>query len=97
MIGLSNERIQEHVVQLNVHYAAEKRYVHIKNLQCALISDPDLNPLSREHTYSIVQCLFVTRFTKTIPNGTRTEIQFKFKPNINDTLMHYPETSTVWL
>ena len=36
-----------------------KRYIHIKNLQCALFSDPDLNPLPREHTCLVMQCLFI--------------------------------------
>ena len=25
------------------------------------------------------------------------ELKFHLKPNINDALMHYPETSTTWL
>ena len=43
-----------------MHYATEKRYVHIQNLQHALCSDPDLYPLPKEHTCLIMQCLFIT-------------------------------------
>ena len=60
-IGLSmlDETDKDYIIQLSVHYSAEKRYLHLNHLRSAFLTDPDFNPLPRDHICLIMQSLFI--------------------------------------
>ena len=58
-LGLVNHTSKQYIVQLNVPYAEEIKYLHIKNLYQALEKDPDLAALPKENLGVILQTLFI--------------------------------------
>ena len=89
---LSNEQ-KQYIVQLNVHYSAEKKYVSLNNLNEALINDPDLCSLHREGLCLILQSLFISTgcdfisYFKSFGKATILNVFFQYANFISGTNM----------
>ena len=58
-IGLSVPDNKDYIIQLNVHYAIDKKYLILKHLKLAFQIDTDLHSLPTDNPNLIIQCLYI--------------------------------------
>ena len=59
-IGFSVTDNKEYIIQLNLHNAADTKYLMLKHLKMAFQIDPDLHSMPRDSFSLIMQCLYIS-------------------------------------